>query len=223
VYNASGILDHRLLLQNVENVFSLVHRLEAELGISIPVIDFGGGLGIDYSDREQHVDVKAFYEGMQTLIDRFGFRDRRLIMEIARFLVAASGTYACQVIDRKESRGKTFLVTNGGIHHFMRTALFGENHSATVLPLEGSDQKETVTVTGCLCTSVDVLLKDVELPRAMPGDWILIRKAGCYSLNAAMTHFLSHEMPAEYWMYPDGSNKLIRRRGTYQDLLLNQE
>lgn len=221
VYNASGILDHTLLLQNMYNVFVLVRDLEQRFSISIPVIDFGGGLGIDYSDRDQPVNITAFYKGMEELIHRFGFEDRAFIMEIARFLIAESGTYITRVTDKKYSRGSVFLITDGGIQHFMRTVLFGENHSAVLIQNTYSAEKEIVTVTGNLCTSIDVLLKEVELPKAEIGDWILIRKAGCYSLNGAINHFLSHEMPAEVLIAENKLN-LIRARSSYDDLLLNQ-
>jgi len=221
VYNASGILDYNLLLQNIKNVFKLVQQLEANLQINIPLIDFGGGLGIDYSDNNEHVDIEAFYDGMKRLIKEFEFENRKLIMEIARFLVAESGTYINRVIDKKQSRGVNFLITDGGIQHFMRTALFGENHSADLVQMKPNAKKEKVNVTGSLCTSIDVLLKEVELPLAEPGDFLLIKKAGCYSLNAGMNHFLSHEMPAEI-MITGNTYKYIRKRGKYEDLLINQ-
>ncbi len=221
VYNASGILDYRLLLKNVEHVFELVTSLEKTLEIDIPVIDFGGGLGVDYSDRDQHVDVPSFYRGFDALMHEYGFQNRHFILEIARYLMASSGSYITKVLDKKMSRGTLFLITDGGIHHFMRKALFDSNHSAEVLQSTISYQKETVHVTGCLCTSIDRLLTEVALPKASIGDYIRIKKAGCYSLSAAINHFLSHEMPAEILL--EGKDwKIIRSRGKHGDLLINQ-
>lgn len=220
VYNASGILDYQLLLQNVKNVFELVQKLEQQLNVQIPIIDFGGGLGIDYSDKNQHVDTKAFYIGMQQLIDQYHFGNRQLIMEIARFLVAESGCYITQIIDKKYSRGEVFLITDGGIQHFMRVALFGDNHSMKVIATQPTTTREIVNVTGSLCTSIDVMAKKVCLPKVEIGDFLIIEKAGCYGLNAGINHFLSHEMPVEI-LANNQEYEVIRSRGNYKDLLLN--
>ena len=36
-----------------------------------------------------------------------------------RYLVAEAGIYVCRVLERKESRGQVFLVTDGGLHHHL--------------------------------------------------------------------------------------------------------
>ena len=40
-------------------------------------------------------------------------------MELGRYLVAEAGIYVCEVVDKKVSRGETFLITNGGLHHHL--------------------------------------------------------------------------------------------------------
>ncbi len=221
VYNASGILDYKLLVQNVKNVFLLVKSLEEKLNITISKIDFGGGLGIDYTENNQHVDVALFYKELKSQIELFGYYSKELIMEISRFLVAECGEYITKIIDKKVSRGEIFLITDGGIHHFMRTALFGENHSAYVIQNNPNNILEKVNITGSLCTSIDVISKQINLPKVEIGDRIVIEKTGCYGLNAAINHFLSHEMPTELFLKKK-EVRVIRNRGNHQDLLLNQ-
>ena len=43
----------------------------------------------------------------------------RFTIELGRWLVGEAGVYLTRVVDRKESRGKTFLVTDGGLHHML--------------------------------------------------------------------------------------------------------
>ncbi len=221
VYNASGILEYNLLLENVRNVFSLVNDLETKMNLRINTIDFGGGLGVDYSDQNLQVDVGQFYTGFSSLIREFGFHDRQFILEIARYLMAESGYYITRVLDKKDSRGKTFVIVDGGIHHFMRTALFGVNHPAKILQNLPQVNEEVVQVTGTLCTNIDKILKDISLPKPQIGDLLIIEKAGCYALSAAINHFLSHEMPPEVLLDNDQWS-IIRKRGKHADLLLNQ-
>jgi diaminopimelate decarboxylase len=105
------------------------------------------------------------------------------------------------VIDRKESRGKVFLVVDGGLHHQLAASgNFGQvirrNYPVAVAARAGS-ATETVSVVGCLCTPLDLLADDVELPRADVGDLIVIFQAGAYGLTASPTAFLSHPAPVE--------------------------
>lgn len=223
VYNASGILEVEPLLTNVQNVFELVQKLEKEFPqIKCSHIDFGGGLGIDYSGKEKNLDVQAFYTGMQEKINTFGFEDRHFIMEIARYLVAECGFYCTSIRDIKHSRGTTYYITNGGIHHYMTGRHFDRNHPISVLRKNENNQTETVNITGTLCTGIDYMAREVEVPKCELEDIICIEKTGCYGLSAGMAHFLSHRLPQEILVTKENW-KEIRSRGTHEDLLLNQK
>jgi len=54
-----------------------------------------------------------------------------------------------------------------------------------------------VTVVGCLCTPLDLLGDNVELPTAAIGDLVVLFQAGAYGLTASPTAFLGHPAPAE--------------------------
>ena len=42
---------------------------------------------------------------------------RRVVVELGRYIVGECGVYVTRIVDRKRSRGKTFLVVDGGLHH----------------------------------------------------------------------------------------------------------
>jgi diaminopimelate decarboxylase len=221
VYNASGVMDYKQLLQNVENVFLLSKKLEERFGIQLAVIDFGGGLGIDYASKNR-IDVTAFYKGLHDLIKKHDAGEKHLVMEIGRYLVAECGKYIVQIVDIKKSRGKTFYITNGGIHHFLRSKMFNAPHPVRAIKKTKDLKRETVTITGSLCTSADVLAEDVEVAKCNIGDYVVIEKTGAYGLSVGLSHFLSHNMPAEI-LYDQESYQVIREPGKYEDLLLNQK
>jgi len=239
VFNASGNLDWQLLAENVENVFALVLQLEEKFAINCPIIDFGGGLGIDYSGASKHIDIQKFYQKMSDLITEYKFTDRKLIMEIGRYLTAECGTYVTKIWDKKVSRGKTFLLTDGGIHQHMRSYMF-EQHPVSIIKnnenlepnknyrdadlLRPDNQKtEAVNITGCLCTAIDILAKDVQVRKVEINDFVAIELTGAYSLSASINSFLSHEMPMEIWGTDEHNFEIIRKRGQLEDLLLNQK
>jgi diaminopimelate decarboxylase len=104
--------------------------------------------------------------------------------------VGESGVYLTRVLDRTESRGTTFLTTDGGGHHLLRaTGCLLErgrgNFPIAVASRFTSPADDEVTVTGCLATPNDVFGEEVVLPRAEPGDLIAIFAAGAYGLSAS--------------------------------------
>jgi diaminopimelate decarboxylase len=126
----------------------------------------------------------------------------QVVLELGRFLVGESGVYVCRVIDRKVSRGRVFLVTDGGLHHQLAASgNFGQvirrNYPVTIGNRLDQAPAETVTVVGCLCTPLDLLADDVALPHAEIGDLVVIHQAGAYGLTASPTAFLGHPEPIE--------------------------
>jgi diaminopimelate decarboxylase len=113
------------------------------------------------------------------------------------------------VVDRKESRGKVFLVVDGGLHHQLAASgNFGQvirrnypvaigNRLGTRSDARREVETEITSVVGALCTPLDLLADGVELPPAEIGDLVVIFQAGAYGLTASPTAFLSHPFPPE--------------------------
>ena len=112
------------------------------------------------------------------------------------------GVYVTRVIDRKESRGRTYLVVDGGMHHQLAASgNFGQvirrNYPLAVGNRLDEAPTPRRTVVGCLCTPLDLLGDEVALPDARIGDLIVLFQAGAYGLTASPTAFLGHPHPAE--------------------------
>ena len=128
--------------------------------------------------------------------------DTAFAIELGRWLVGEAGVYLTRVIDRKESRGKTFLVTDGGLHHQLAASgnfgqLLRRNYPAAIASCFAAEAEEEVTITGCLCTPLDLLADEAILPRAEVGDLVAIFCAGAYGLSASPQEFLSQPRARE--------------------------
>ena len=124
--------------------------------------------------------------------------------------------------DVKTSRGKRFLVLDGGMnHHLAASGNLGQvikrNFPVWLLNKLDRQPEEKVDVVGPLCTPLDVLARDVQLPGAEVGDLVGVFQSGAYARTASPLGFLSHPSPAEV-MVSEGKVRLIRKRGTYDDL-----
>lgn len=206
VYCASGVLRVDDLLMNCKLVFDLVHDIElAHPGIVCDVIDFGGGFGVDYLETGHDFDPQAYADGLQDLIDEYGFLGRSFVLELGRYLAAPAGWFCTEIIDIKESRGKKQMICAGGINHFRRPAALSINHPLAILRREQkpwfagqvSVRDEHVYIGGPLCTSADKLANDIYVEAADIGDIAVFGLAGAYGLSMSNIEFLSHRRPPE--------------------------
>ncbi|MCY1451624.1 L-glutamyl-[BtrI acyl-carrier protein] decarboxylase [compost metagenome] len=144
----------------------------------------------------------------------------RLLLEVGRYLVAESGCYLTRVLDVRESRGRTWVIVDGGIHNLLR----GYNGKANrLLRLVGGAGRPLcrVNVAGCLPTPQDVLVEDLALPLPEPGDLLALPNCGAYTLHHSLLYFGLHPTPAEVAL-EGGDAWLLRRRGDAEGMLEGQ-
>ena len=166
-----------------------------------PLVNLGGGFGIPHFAGDTPIDLAAIGAALGAALSRTRLSSTFAI-ELGRWLVGESGVYLTRVIDRKESRGETFLVVDGGLHHQLAASgNFGtvvrRNYPVAVTHRMAEAGDEEVSVVGCLCTPLDRLADKVALPRADVGDTIAIFIAGAYGATASPGLFLGHPPAVE--------------------------
>ena len=198
VYAGSQSLSAEAVIEMQRATVALAGEIAAEVGVTPPQVNLGGGFGIPYFNGDKPLDIEAVGAALaETLAARPAIlRDTRFVVELGRWLVGECGVYLTRVVDRKVSRGKTFLVVDGGLHHMLAASgnfgqLLRRNYPVAVANRFGEEREEEVSVVGCLCTPLDLLADDVMLPRAEVGDVIAIFCAGAYGLTASPQAFLS--------------------------------
>lgn len=167
-------------------------------------VNLGGGFGIPYFPGDRPLEIEPVAAGLAALQEQLHARwpETRLVLELGRYLVGESGVYLTRVVDRKVSRGETFLVTDGGMnHHLAASGNLGQvvrrNFPVALATRLDSPETETVSIVGPLCTPLDRLAERVRMPHAEPGDLIAIFQSGAYGLTASPVAFLDHPLPAE--------------------------
>ena len=114
-----------------------------------------------------------------------------------------AGVYVTRVVDRKISRGQTFLVCDGGLnHHLSASGNFGQvirkNYPVAIANrMAAAQPTEISTVVGPLCTPLDLLADRMALPTAQPGDLVAIFQSGAYGASASPSAFLGHPAAQE--------------------------
>lgn len=199
VFAGSQNLHSDIITQAQTRTVELVLSLAEHAVKPVTYVNLGGGFGIPYFDKDEPLDLAAVGSHLATLLaDRLAssLPDARVGIELGRYLVGEAGVYVTQVVDRKVSRGKTYLVVDGGLHHQLAASgNFGQvlrrNYPLTVAR-QDSDEREVVTVVGCLCTPLDLLGDAVSLPPTDVGDLVVIFQAGAYGRTASPAAFLGH-------------------------------
>lgn len=209
VYSASGVLDSCYLAGHLEYVAGLAGRLARELGIRLECIDFGGGFGVPYEDGQQELDLVPVAAVARRLREDWGHDPNsgdgigscptgcRLVFESGRFLVAESGVFCTRVVRVKESRGKVFAITDGGMNAFARPVFMRVSHPVRLLNRPEEPATTEVSVCGPICTPMDCIGPDVMLPMPRVGDCVGILNAGAYGYTMSLLEFMSLGRPAE--------------------------
>jgi diaminopimelate decarboxylase len=205
VFPGSQNLNADILCTAQRQTAELALRLAADAGVELRYLNLGGGFGIPYFERDQPLDLRAVGTNLADVVGglvRPAFPDARVVLELGRYLVGEAGVYVTGVIDRKQSRGETFLVVDGGLHHQLAASgNFGQvirkNYPVAIGTLMDRPATETASVVGCLCTPLDLLANRATFPPAAVGDLVVVFQAGAYGLTASPTAFLGHPLPIE--------------------------
>jgi diaminopimelate decarboxylase len=179
--------------------FELSLRLAALAPAPVKTLNLGGGFGIPYFPGEPHLDLEPIGANLATLVERAAreLPQASIVIELGRYLVGEAGLYVMRVVDRKESRGQVYLVTDGGLHqHLAASGNFGQvirkNYPVANGTLPADAALETVNVVGPLCTPLDILGERVALAPAQPGDLVVVFQSGAYGASASPQGFLGH-------------------------------
>lgn len=204
IFSGSQNLKSEAIVEAQCNTLALAERLADSSSTPITWLNIGGGLGVPYFPGEKRLDLTPIAENLQSLVAKASssLPQAQLIMELGRYLVAEGGVYVCEVVDRKESRGETYLVTNGGLHHHLAlSGNFGQvirkNYPVCIAHQVNADELEVVSAVGPLCTPLDILADKYPLPKAAVGDYLVVFQSGAYGFTASPQGFLSHPSPLE--------------------------
>jgi diaminopimelate decarboxylase len=178
--------------------------LADEAGASPPLVNLGGGFGIPYVHGDAPLDIRPVGASLAERLAELppALAGSRFAIELGRWLVGECGVYLTRILDRKVSKGRTFLVVDGGMQHQLAASgNFGQvirrNYPVAIASRFDAPADEAATIVGCLCTPLDLLADDVMTPRAEVGDLVAIFLAGAYGLTASPQSFLSQHPARE--------------------------
>jgi diaminopimelate decarboxylase len=204
IFSGSQNLRPESLIEAHDATFALAYRLGGHVPSDIELLNIGGGFGIPYFPGEQRLDLAPVSENLvQRLAEcRQQLGAAEVVIELGRYFVGEAGAYVTRVVDKKVSRGQTYLVCDGGLHHHLAASgNFGQvirkNYPVVTAHRVHGGPRETVSVVGPLCTPLDLLADKMELGTAEVGDLVVVLQSGAYGFSASPHRFLSHPDPVQ--------------------------
>ena len=198
IFSGSQNLKAESIIEAQQKSLELADRLSQDCCVLLKKLNIGGGYGIPYFPGEQPLDIEQVGEQLNKNLSKFkqNHPNTEVIIELGRYLVGEAGIYVCKIIDKKISRGQTYLVVDGGLHHHLAASgNFGQvirkNYPVAIGNKLHSDETETVNIVGPLCTPLDILADKMTLPQAHIGDYVVVFQSGAYGYTASPHKFLS--------------------------------
>jgi len=199
IFSGSQNLHYEAIVEAQEKTFELAQRMAKDAPSPVKLLNIGGGLGIPYFPGDKHLDITPIAEHLKTQLPiiKAALPEAEIVMELGRYIVGEAGIYVCKILDKKESRGETFLVTDGGMHHHLAASgnfgqIIRKNYPVIIANKVSAITTEVASVVGPLCTPLDLLANKMELAESRPGDLVAIYQSGAYGYTASPERFLSH-------------------------------
>ncbi len=206
----------------IDAVLTFVASLELD-GFAMREFSPGGGFAVGYLRDSPPPPIGAYAEVIASAVERrcgdLGLGSPKLVVEPGRAIVGRAGVALYSVGSVKDIPGvRKYVSVDGGMGDNIRPALYDAAYEAVVANRMSDPAAEMVTLAGKFCESGDVLIRDIEMPVLERGDLIAIPASGAYAPSMASNYNLNPR-PAIV-MVNDGQARLIRRRETYQDMML---
>ncbi len=221
IHLRSQSLDGEGLAAYYKNIFATAERLQAVSLVEFDYLNMGSGMGITYSTEDEALDIPALAASVCAEAAMFAdaHPQTRIFMETGRYVTGHAGLYVTKVVDKKTSRGKTFVLLKNTLNGFVRPSMarmaeffagdeepksnepfFTSSDAFQFIPISDSEEIEWVTLVGNLCTASDIIAEDVWMPVLEEGDLVVITNAGAYAASISPMQFSSQERPAEIFL-----------------------
>ena len=204
------------IIEELDALSALIQRLRDELHFETERIEYGTGLAVDYftpdADEAEERRLAEISDRIRTFAG-----ETDLTVEMGRFFAAPCGYYFTKIVDMKTNCGIHYVITDGGMNHLKYDGQLQGMQIPEIIHLKRnetprSDQDmEKWTICGSLCTTGDILARDVELQHPEIGDVLVFGRTGAYSVTEGIALFLSREIPAAAVCSEKTGVKLVRR------------
>jgi diaminopimelate decarboxylase len=204
-------------------VVGLLATVRDAIGLTLPELDLGGGLGIAYTADDDPADVAEVAKQLRAIVERECTAESlpvpRLGFEPGRAIAGPSGVTLYQVGTVKDvDHIRTYVSVDGGMSDNIRTALYGSDYTVVLASRDSAAGPMLCRVVGKHCEAGDVIVRDAWLPADIaPGDLLAVAATGAYCRSMSSNYNTVPRPPVV--AVRDGASRELVRRESVADLL----
>jgi diaminopimelate decarboxylase len=220
----SQIFETNGFVMAVERIYEFLETVRTQLQVEIKVLNLGGGYGIRYKEGDTPLPgqdyIKVITDAVRSECEKRHFALPEIWIEPGRSIVGDAGTTLYRVGASKSIPGiRKYLAVDGGMTDNPRPALYQAVYEAALANRMNEANEETVSIAGKCCESGDMLIWDLQLPRAQAGDLLAVTCTGAYNYAMA-SNYNRFQRPAIVFV-KDGQAALVVKRESLDDLIQN--
>jgi len=210
VHIGSQILDHKPYGKMLKAVSHILDKTNHQFEF----IDLGGGMGINYSDKNKTLNYKKY----NTAINNFLKKHKvKIIFEPGRSIIGNTGMLISKVIYIKDSGRKKFIILDAAMNDLMRPALYGAFHRTLPVIKSNKISDKPYEFVGPICESTDKFITLKKFQKLKEKDLIAICDVGAYGMSLSSNYNLR---PKPIELLIKGSKiKVIRKRQKHKDII----
>jgi diaminopimelate decarboxylase len=227
-YVQGRVYEPGILIGHLNHFFSQIILLEKKFNLSFEIIDIGGGFG---NSEDKEFPLPKFCRKLDHLLEKYSFENRKIILELGRYLVAKSGFYVTKIIECRRPKRINYLIAEGIVNNYYAAMLNKspqrywpvDDFKIEILGRSSAGRKLYRTgVCGQMSSAADIIGRDNKsyffLPEARPDDLLVIKGVGAYGLTWAHSLIGTRSIAAEFILF-NNKLELIRDKVEPADLL----
>ena len=183
------------IIKELDKLLAFFEEVQQQYDFRLQRLEYGTGLAVDYFTADAEESEAARLDAISKKIREVGEKTE-LTVEMGRFFAAPCGYYVNKVIDTKTCEGIHYAILDGGLNQLKYDGQIQgmQIPNITHIPAK-SGEEQLWTLCGSLCTTADVLARNVALTGLEIGDTLVFERTGAYSVSEGMALFLSRELP----------------------------
>lgn len=221
----SQIFELQPYKDEVDIMLSIIKNIQDETGCELDELDLGGGFGIYYKNGDKPKEIEEYcttiIESAEAKAKELGITLPNLVIEPGRSVVGNAGVTLYTIGSIKEiPQVRKYVAVDGGMTDNIRPALYNAEYECIIGNRVKSEDTETVTISGKCCESGDILLNNIEIPKAKSGDILAVLSTGAYGYSMSSNY---NKIPKAAVVFTAaGETKLVCRRQNYEELIANE-
>ncbi len=197
-----------------EKMLNVLSKIIKKTNFHFEYIDLGGGMGIDYQNKNKKLNLKKYSSNILKFKERY---NSKIIFEPGRSIIGNSGFLISRIIYLKKGYKKDFVIIDAAMNDLMRPALYKVEHR--ILPAQKNNKRSNkdYEFVGPICESTDKFSTIKKFQKLKEKDLLIICDVGAYGMSLSSNYNLRPK--AMELLIKNSKVKIIAKRQNLKELI----